>query len=97
MTIANISVSSPAGLVSILIPCVGMLEYTKLCVPAVLRCSREPIEQRLLGAGHHDWPALPVIERPDVFGTAKTRRAYAACASTLAMATGKLTAHRKPT
>jgi hypothetical protein len=42
MTAANISVSSPVGLVSIIIPCAGMLEYTKLCVPNLLRCSREP-------------------------------------------------------
>ena len=28
------------SLVSIMIPCCGMLEYTKLCVPSVLRHSR---------------------------------------------------------
>jgi hypothetical protein len=34
--VSNIAVAPRADLVSILIPCVGMLEYTKLCVPSVL-------------------------------------------------------------
>ena len=57
MTTANISVSSPAGLVSIIIPCVGMLEYTKLCVPSVLRCSREPVELIFIDIGSLDGTA----------------------------------------
>jgi len=32
-----ISVLSPSGLVSILVPCCGQLEYTKLCVSSLLR------------------------------------------------------------
>jgi GT2 family glycosyltransferase len=32
------------GLVSILIPCFGQLEYTRLCVPSVLRHSQPPYE-----------------------------------------------------
>jgi hypothetical protein len=31
-----LSVLSPPGLASILVPCCGQLEYTKLCVPALL-------------------------------------------------------------
>jgi hypothetical protein len=40
-TAQDVSVVAP--LVSIVVPCCGMLEYTKLCVPNVLRWSREPI------------------------------------------------------
>jgi GT2 family glycosyltransferase len=54
---SNISISTPAGLVSIIIPCAGMLEYTKLCVPAVLRCSREPIELIFIDIGSLDGTA----------------------------------------
>ena len=35
-----VSVLTTPGLVTVLIPCVGQLEYTKLCVPSVLRHSR---------------------------------------------------------
>lgn len=52
-----IAVSSPPGLVSILIPCCGMLEYTRLCVPSVLRCSREPFELIFLDVGSLDGTA----------------------------------------
>src|SRR5262245_6547614 len=41
-------------LVSILIPCCGMIEYTKLCVPSVLRHSRSPIELIFLDIGSLD-------------------------------------------
>jgi len=61
MATSDISIASPQGLVSILIPCCGMLEYTKLCVPSVLRCSREPFELIFLDIGSLD-------------GTAKARR-----------------------
>jgi GT2 family glycosyltransferase len=53
----NIAVTSPPGLVSVLIPCCGMLEYTKLCVPSVLRCSREPFELIFLDVGSLDGTA----------------------------------------
>jgi O-antigen biosynthesis protein len=52
---ANISVAAP--LVSIVIPCCGMLEYTKLCIPSVLRYSREPIELIFLDIGSLDGTA----------------------------------------
>jgi GT2 family glycosyltransferase len=51
----NISVTS--GLVSIVIPCCGMIEYTRLCVPTVLKFSREPIELIFLDVGSLDGTA----------------------------------------
>jgi glycosyltransferase involved in cell wall biosynthesis len=53
----NVTVASGPGLVSLLIPCCGMLEYTKLCVPAVLRCSRDPFELIFLDVGSLDGTA----------------------------------------
>ena len=52
-----ISVASQGVLVSILVPCCGMLEYTKLCVPSVLRHSRSPIELIFLDIGSLDGTA----------------------------------------
>ncbi len=58
MTIANtLSITSPPGLVSVVIPCCGMLEYTRLCVPSVLRFSREPFELIFLDVGSLDGTA----------------------------------------
>ena len=51
------SVLAPSGLVSILIPCCGMLEYTKLCVPSVLRHSRPPFELIFIDIGSLDGTA----------------------------------------
>src|SRR5947209_2384735 len=45
------------GLVSILIPCCGQLEYTKLCVPALLRHTRAPFELIFLDIGSLDGTA----------------------------------------
>ena len=53
----TLSITSPPGLVSIVIPCVGMLEYTRLCVPSVLRFSREPFELIFLDVGSLDGTA----------------------------------------
>lgn len=44
-------------LVSIVIPCCGMLEYTKLCVPGVLAHSRAPFELIFLDIGSLDGSA----------------------------------------
>jgi GT2 family glycosyltransferase len=41
-------------LVSILIPCAGQLEYTKLCVPSILKNSRDPFELIALDIGSLD-------------------------------------------
>jgi GT2 family glycosyltransferase len=55
MTDTTIAVGS--GLTSIVIPCCGMLEYTKLCVPSVMECSREPYELIFLDIGSLDGTA----------------------------------------
>jgi hypothetical protein len=39
-----LSVLAPPGRVSVLVPCCGQLEYTRLCVPSLLRHSRKPYE-----------------------------------------------------
>jgi GT2 family glycosyltransferase len=49
--------SSPGALVSIIIPCCGMIEYTKLCVPSILRCTRPPYELIFLDIGSLDGTA----------------------------------------
>lgn len=54
---AEISVASSPGLVSIVIPCCGMLEYTRLCVPSILRYSRPPFELIFVDIGSLDGTA----------------------------------------
>jgi len=54
---ADLAVASTPGLVSIVIPCCGMLEYTKLCVPSVLKQSRPPFELIFLDVGSLDGTA----------------------------------------
>jgi GT2 family glycosyltransferase len=44
----------PEGVVSIVVPCCGQLEFTKLCVPSVLRHSRAPCELVFLDIGSLD-------------------------------------------
>jgi O-antigen biosynthesis protein len=56
-TAANIAITSPPGLVSIIIPACGMLDYTKVCVPSVLRHSRAPYELIFLDIGSLDGTA----------------------------------------
>jgi O-antigen biosynthesis protein len=53
----DISVASSPGLVSIVVPCCGMLEYTKLCVPSILKHSRPPFELIFLDIGSLDGTA----------------------------------------
>ncbi len=53
----TLSITSPPGLVSLVIPCCGMLEYTRICVPSVLRHSREPFELIFLDIGSLDGTA----------------------------------------
>lgn len=57
VTASNISVAATPGLVSILIPCCGMLEYTRLCVPSVLKHSRTPFELIFIDIGSLDGTA----------------------------------------
>jgi GT2 family glycosyltransferase len=51
---ADVPVSVLSGLVSIIVPCCGQLEYTKLCLAGVLRHSREPFELICLDIGSLD-------------------------------------------
>src|SRR5262245_31846493 len=51
------SVLAPPGLVSLVIPCTGQLEYTKLCVPSVLRHTLEPFEIIFIDIGSLDGTA----------------------------------------
>jgi GT2 family glycosyltransferase len=53
----RISITAPPGLVSIVIPSCGMLDYTKLCVPSLLRHSRTPFELIVLDIGSLDGTA----------------------------------------
>ena len=50
----TLAVSTPGTLVSIMIPCCGQLEYTKLCVPALLKHTRPPYELIFLDIGSLD-------------------------------------------
>src|SRR5258707_14675875 len=52
-----LTVLAPPGLVSVLLPCCGQLEYTKLCVPSLLRHSRKPFELIFLDIGSLDGTA----------------------------------------
>lgn len=57
MAKVDLAVASTPGLVSIVIPCCGMLEYTKLCVPSVLKHSRPPFELIFVDVGSLDGTA----------------------------------------
>jgi O-antigen biosynthesis protein len=52
-----LSIVSPPGLASILVPCCGQLEYTKLCVPSLLKYTRQPYEIIFLDIGSLDGTA----------------------------------------
>jgi O-antigen biosynthesis protein len=54
---ADIAVAKLPGLVSIVIPCCGMLEYTKLSVPSILKHSRPPFELIFIDIGSLDGTA----------------------------------------
>src|SRR5437870_3715881 len=54
---ADISIVSSPGLASIVVPCCGMLEYTKLCVPSILKHTRAPYELIFLDIGSLDGTA----------------------------------------
>jgi O-antigen biosynthesis protein len=49
-----INVGSPAGMASILIPCCGQLEYTKLSLPSLLRHTRQRYELIFVDIGSLD-------------------------------------------
>jgi len=52
-----LSLLSPVGLASIMIPCCGQLEYTKLLVPSLLRHTRQPFEVIFIDVGSLDGTA----------------------------------------
>src|SRR5258706_590034 len=54
---AEAKVSVLSGLVSVLVPCCGQLEYTRLCVPSLLRYSRAPFELIFVDIGSLDGTA----------------------------------------
>ena len=85
------------GLVSILIPCCGQLEYTKLCLPALLRHTRIPFELLFLDIGSLDGTAdylagiaaaLPNL-RVEVLRAASDLDIPSACSDALAAARGE--------
>jgi GT2 family glycosyltransferase len=49
--------STSEALVSIVVPCFGNLEFTRLCVPRLLRLSRKPIQLILVDVGSLDGTA----------------------------------------
>ena len=53
----KLSIASPGTMVSIIVPCCGMIEYTKLCVPSLLRYTRLPFEMIFLDIGSLDGTA----------------------------------------
>ena len=53
----KLSAASPGEMVSVIIPCCGMIEYTKMCVPSVLRYTRKPFELIFLDIGSLDGTA----------------------------------------
>ncbi len=52
-----LSITSPPGLASILVPCCGQLEFTKLLIPSLLAHTRQPFELIFLDIGSLDGTA----------------------------------------
>jgi GT2 family glycosyltransferase len=85
-----------ARMVSIVVPCCGQLEYTRLCVPSLLQHSRRPYELIFVDIGSLDGTsdylagvadASPV--RVEVVRTAVDSGFQAACSEGLAQARGE--------
>src|SRR6266542_3955665 len=85
------------NLVSILIPCCGQLEYTNLCLPALLRHTRAPFELLFLDVGSLDGTAdylagfaaaLPSV-RVEVLHAATDLAVPAVCTEALTAARGE--------
>ena len=55
--VSSVAVAPMPDPVSILIPCCGMVDYTKLCVPSILRYSRPPYELIFIDIGSLDGTA----------------------------------------
>jgi GT2 family glycosyltransferase len=54
---AKVAVANVASMASIIVPCCGMIEYTKLCVPSILRHTPPPFELIFLDIGSLDGTA----------------------------------------
>ena len=80
-----VSVLAPPRLVSVLMPCCGQLEYTRLCVPSLLRHSRAPYELIALDIG----VAAAASVRVEVVRTPTDLGIASACAEALAQARGQ--------
>jgi GT2 family glycosyltransferase len=89
-----------AGLTSLLIPCCGQLEHTKLCVPSVLRHTRPPFELIFVDVGSLDGTAEYLAGlahglagssqvRVEVVRAATDHDIPAACTEALAQARGE--------
>jgi len=83
------------SLVSILVPCCGMLEYTKLLVPSLLKHSRQPFEVIFIDIGSLDGTAeylagvaATAAVRMEVVGAATDLLIKDACKEALARAHG---------
>jgi GT2 family glycosyltransferase len=90
------SATEPPGLVSIVVPCCGQLEYTRLCIPSLLRHSRRPWELIVLDVGSHDGTseyldgvAAAASVRVEVVHCPSESGFPAACAEGLARARGE--------
>jgi O-antigen biosynthesis protein len=92
----KMSILTPPGLVSILVPCAGGLEYARLCVPSVLRHSRAPFEIIFLDIGSLDGTAeyldgvkagAPI--RVEIVRTETDLGIHDACKEALSMARGE--------
>ncbi len=92
----SLSVVSPPGLVSVVLPCCGQLEYTKLCVPGLLYRSRKPFELIFLDIGSLDGTAeflagvaAAAAVRVEVVRTITDLGIPAACRDALSRARGE--------
>jgi GT2 family glycosyltransferase len=85
-----------AGLVSVLVPCCGQLEYTRTCVPSLVRHSRRPYELIFVDVGsldgtpeYLDGVAAALPARVEVIRSPAESDFAAACTEALARARGE--------
>jgi GT2 family glycosyltransferase len=90
------SEAAKTALVSIIMPCYGQLEYSRLCVPRVLRYSRAPFEVILIDTGALDGTpeylagvaAIPSV-RVEIVQASPDAGLLAACAAGVERAEGE--------
>jgi GT2 family glycosyltransferase len=88
--------ASVSALVSVVVPCCGQLEYTRLCIPSLLRHSRRPYELIFVDVGSLDGTpeflagvAAAAAVRVEVIHVAAEAGFQAACTEGLARAGGE--------